>query len=82
MVSPVKERVMIQRLREFGFEGPIKIGVGRHSRKHPFMQRGEQHLSLPNHHGTNGGQKDYSVKLVKTLLKQAGITEADWDARA
>lgn len=67
-MKPINRRELIRRLREFGFEGPY--GGGKHS----FMRRGYLKLRLPNPH-----QGDISIPLLKEILRQAGITEEEWD---
>lgn len=64
---PVKQKELIKKLKTFGFEGPFAGG------KHLFMIKGAIRLTLPNPH-----KKEISVDLLKRILKQAGITVADW----
>jgi predicted RNA binding protein YcfA (HicA-like mRNA interferase family) len=67
-VKPIKRRDLIRRLRTFGFTGPSQSG------KHPYMERGEQSLTIPGEH-----TQDIGVWLQIEILKQAGISKEDWD---
>ncbi|HUW64757.1 MAG TPA: type II toxin-antitoxin system HicA family toxin [Spirochaetia bacterium] len=67
-MNPVSRRELIQRLRQFDFEGPFSGG------RHPFMKRGRLKLHVPNPHEGNIG-----VPLLREILKQAGISESEWD---
>lgn len=82
MVSPVKERVLIQRLRKFGFVGPIEGGRkgNRKGSKHPQMVKGEKVVVIPRHHGSK--HNEVSARFVRYLLRQAEIPFEDWDAKA
>jgi predicted RNA binding protein YcfA (HicA-like mRNA interferase family) len=80
MVSPVKERVLIKRLRSLGFEGPFNGVKGRRNDAHPRMVRDGKEIHIPHGHGMKNGE--ISVQLVKEILKQGGISQEDWDARA
>ena len=55
-------------LRQLGFDGPFAGG------KHAFLIRGTKRLILPNPH-----QGDIGIGLLKRILKQAGISEDEWD---
>jgi predicted RNA binding protein YcfA (HicA-like mRNA interferase family) len=68
MTKPISRRELIQRLRAFGFEGPISGG------KHQFMKQGSLKLRIPNPH-----RGDISAGLLKRILRQAGIDEDDWE---
>ena len=61
-------RRVIQRFRNLGWEGPIE------GSDHPFMKKGKLKVKLPNPHGNN----EVHVSLLKKILKQAGINEAQW----
>lgn len=67
-MNPVNRRELIQRLRKLGFTGPQAGG------RHSFMIRGQLKLRIPNPH-----KGDISVGLLKEVLRQAGITEDDWE---
>jgi predicted RNA binding protein YcfA (HicA-like mRNA interferase family) len=66
-LAPVDWRTFVKRLQELGFEGPYSGG------KHPFMQKGDLVLTIPNpHKGTIG------VDLLTRILKQARISREEW----
>lgn len=67
-MKPVSRRELIRRLRSFGFESPFSGG------HHSFMKRGRLKLRIPNPHG-----KDISVPLLSEILRQAGISEDEWE---
>jgi predicted RNA binding protein YcfA (HicA-like mRNA interferase family) len=68
-LSPEKPRVVIQKLRRLGFEGPF--GGGRHI----FMRHPETRIKIavPVH-----GGRSIPVGTVAAIIKQAGITPEDW----
>ena len=51
----------------FGFSGPYQEG------KHPYMIKGQVTLTIPNPH-----DGDISVDLLARLLRQVGISRAEW----
>ena len=67
-LGPIKRRELIVRLKRFGFAGPFADG------RHEFMLKGGVTLTLPNVH-----QSDIGPGLLARILRQAGITRADWD---
>ncbi len=67
-MKPLKRRELIAKLKRFGFEGPFPGG------KHSYMKRRSIKLRIPNEHGT-----DISEDLLRRILKQAGISEEEWD---
>lgn len=69
MQSTVTRKKLIATLKLFGFEGPFSGG------KHQFMKRDSLKIRIPNPHGS----KEIHVSLVKEILRQAGISESDWD---
>ena len=66
-LSPVSWRVFVERMREFGFEGPYQ------EERHPYMTKGTLTITIPNPH--EGGIRQ---ALLRRLLKQAGISRSDW----
>lgn len=66
-LGPLSLRAFIARMRKFGFAGPYQEG------KHPYMLRGSITLTIPNPH-----EKEISQDLLVRLLRQAGITRAQW----
>lgn len=67
-MKPLLRRELIRKLRALGFEGPLSGG------RHPFMKKGRLKLRIPNPH-----HQDVSVDLLKRILRQAGITEKEWE---
>ena len=61
-------RVLIQKFRNLGFEGPFSGG------KHAFMCRENLKVRIPNEHGD-----DIGVSLLGEILRHAGVTDADWE---
>jgi predicted RNA binding protein YcfA (HicA-like mRNA interferase family) len=66
--ASLPRRELIRRLRAFGFDGPFAGG------KHQYMIRGRLKLRVPNPHGA-----DLSVGLVQRIIRQAGISDSNWD---
>jgi len=66
--GPIKRRELIRSLRKLGFEGPYSGG------RHQFMIKGELKLYIPNPHGS-----EISRALLTKLLKQGGISRAEWE---
>ena len=68
-LSPEKPRVVIQKLRRLGFEGPF--GGGRHVfMRHPEMRI---KISVPVH-----GGREIPVGTVAAIISQAGISAEEW----
>lgn len=67
-MKPISRRELIKRLRSLGFEGPNSGG------RHSFMRNGQLKLRVPNPH-----ESDISVPLLKEILRQAGISEENWE---
>ncbi|MBI4202355.1 MAG: type II toxin-antitoxin system HicA family toxin [Chloroflexi bacterium] len=59
---------VIRRLRRLGFAEPFPGG------KHEFMTRASLKVFIPNPHDS-----DLSGGLVSSFLKQAGVTEEEWE---
>ena len=68
-IGPISRRNLIKYLRRLGWTGPYPAGP------HNVMQKGTQRLSIPNPH-----QGDISRQLLLTILAQAGIDRATWEA--
>lgn len=66
-LGPTSLRVFVARMRKFGFDGPYQEG------KHPYMIKGSITLTIPNPH-----DGEISQDLLMRLLRQAGITRAQW----
>ncbi|HNX40601.1 MAG TPA: type II toxin-antitoxin system HicA family toxin [Methanothrix sp.] len=67
-IIPVPYRVFIKKLKKLGLEGPHQ------GRKHPYMVIGDTVIVLPNPHQG----EDVDVKLIKAILKEAGISREEW----
>ena len=59
---------LIKRLKKLGFDGPYSGG------KHQFMIKGNLRLAIPNPH-----KGDIGIDLLSRILKQAGISNAEWE---
>ena len=68
MPKNISLRVLIRRLRTFGFDGPYSGG------RHLFMSKEELKVRVPNPH-----KGDISVSLVSEILRQADISKTEWD---
>ncbi len=62
---------LIKRFKELGYTGPHK-GIGKHPE---YMMKGDKTVTLPNEHG-----EDIREVLLKRILANAGISQADWIA--
>lgn len=69
MASVISRKELIRKFRALGYTGPYSGG------KHQFMIKGELKIRIPNPHKN----KDISVGLVKEILRQAGISNDEWD---
>lgn len=67
-LTPVPYRVLIKKLKNLGLEGP------HFGSKHPYMITGETVIILPNPHQAG----DVDVRLIKTILRDAGISREEW----
>ena len=67
-IIPVPYRVLIKKLKNLGLDGP------QQGSKHPFMTKGDIVIVLPNPHQG----EDVDVKLIKAILKAAGISRDEW----
>ncbi|CCH92778.1 YcfA family protein [Microcystis aeruginosa PCC 9432] len=69
MPSAISRRKLIRKLKALGYTGPFS------GSKHQFMKKGQHKIRIPNPHGNQEISKD----LVKEILKQAGISDEEWD---
>ncbi|MCH7699855.1 MAG: type II toxin-antitoxin system HicA family toxin [Chloroflexi bacterium] len=67
-MRPLSRRELIRRFRKLGFVGP-ESGA-----KHAFMKQGRLKVHIPNPH-----RRPISVPLQKEILRQAGLTQAEWE---
>jgi predicted RNA binding protein YcfA (HicA-like mRNA interferase family) len=65
----MKRRELIRKFRKLGFQGPLQ------GKKHPFMVRGHQRVTLPNPHRSD----EVDIGLVRRILRQAGIDPGEFD---
>ena len=68
MPKHISWRLLINKFRSFGFDGPFSGG------KHLFVIKGQLKVHIPNPH-----TGDISVSLIIRILKQAGISKKEWD---
>jgi predicted RNA binding protein YcfA (HicA-like mRNA interferase family) len=68
MVSTLSRKELIQKLKSLGYSGPFSGG------KHQFMIKGTQKIRTPNPH-----KNDIGAGLISEIIRQAGISTADWD---
>jgi predicted RNA binding protein YcfA (HicA-like mRNA interferase family) len=69
MTSTISRRELIRKFRALGYQGPFSGG------KHQFIIKGQKKVRIPNPHGSG----DIHISLVKEILRQAGISSAEWD---
>lgn len=67
-MNAVPRPELIRKLRRLGFDGPFSGG------KHQFMRKNGLKLRIPNPHKNN-----ISVDLLNRILKQAGISEEEFE---
>lgn len=65
----ISYKELVRRFRELGYSGPYSGG------KHQFMIMGKQKIRIPNPHKS----KDIHISLVKEILRQAEISEDEWE---
>ena len=70
MPSNISRKELIRKFRYFGYMGPFS------GKRHQFMKKGSKKVRIPNPHGSG----DIDVSLVKEILRQAGISNNEWDA--
>lgn len=66
-LKPIRQRILIKKLKVLGFGGPFSGG------KHLFMTKGDFKLSIPNPH-----QKDIGVVLLSLIIKELKISAQDF----
>ncbi len=69
MTSAISRRKLIKKFRALGYTGPFS------GSKHQFMKKGQHKIRIPNPHGN----QEISTDLVKEILRQAGISDEEWD---
>jgi predicted RNA binding protein YcfA (HicA-like mRNA interferase family) len=68
--APIPLRELIRKFRALGFRGPFSGG------RHQFMIRGALKVRIPNPHH----RKDISAPLLNEILRQAGISDEEWES--
>lgn len=68
MINPLTPREIVQKLHVLGFDGPYPGG------NHQYMVKGTLRVRVPNPHG-----QSVSVGLIRKIIKQAGITQEQWE---
>jgi predicted RNA binding protein YcfA (HicA-like mRNA interferase family) len=68
MLRSISRRDLIAKFRALGFDGPFPGG------KHQFMKKGALKVRIPNPH-----HSDIDSPLLKRILRQAEISEEDWN---
>ncbi|HLA48765.1 MAG: hypothetical protein A2Z59_00205 [Nitrospinae bacterium RIFCSPLOWO2_02_39_17] len=69
MPSTISRRELIRKFKSLGYSGPFSGG------KHQFMIKGQKKIRIPNPHGSG----DIHISLVKEILRQAGISNEEWN---
>lgn len=69
MPSSISRREVIRKFRYLGYAGPFSGG------KHQFMTKGQKKIRIPNPHGSG----DIHISLIKEILRQAGISNEEWE---
>ena len=68
MLKNISWRKLVQKFRRLDFDGPYSGG------RHLFMVKGKLKVRIPNPH-----HSDISRFLVAEILKQADISDEDWN---
>ena len=70
MPNAISRKELIRKFKALGYSGPFSGG------KHQFMIKGTRKIRIPNPHGSG----DIHTSLVKEILRQAGISNDEWDS--
>ncbi len=68
MPKSISWRKLVQKFQRLEFDGPYSGG------RHLFMVKGKLKIHIPNPH-----KGDISNHLLSEILRQAGISPADWN---
>lgn len=68
-MTAITRQELIRKFRKLGYSGPYSGG------RHQFMIKGERKIHIPNPHKG----KDVHISLVKEILRQAEISEDEWN---
>ncbi len=69
MPLAISRRKLIKKFKALVYQGPFSSG------KHQFMKKGSKKIRIPNPHGS----QEISLALVKAILKQASISDEEWN---
>ncbi|MGI8855978.1 MAG: type II toxin-antitoxin system HicA family toxin [Thermomicrobiales bacterium] len=67
-IGPISRRDLIATFRKLGWTGPHA------GRKHAYMSLGDRDQRIPNPH-----QGDISTSMLREIVRQAGISRAEWE---
>lgn len=67
MPRPISHRELIRKLRALGFGGPFSGG------RHPYMERGNHRVAIPNPHG-----RDIGSRLLAEIIRELDISVDDF----
>jgi len=65
----IHRKELIRKFKALGYSGPLSGG------RHQFMIKGKKKIRIPNPHGSG----DLDISLVKEILRQAAISNQEWD---
>jgi len=65
----IHRKELIRKFKALGYSGPLSGG------RHQFMIKGKKKIRIPNPHGSG----DIDTILVKEILRQAAISNDEWD---
>ena len=68
MPKNISWKKLVQKFQRLGFDGPYSGG------RHLFMVKGELKVRVPNPH-----KSDISKHLLSEILRQAGISNEEWE---
>ncbi|GBD97997.1 YcfA-like protein [bacterium BMS3Abin07] len=69
MPSNISRKELVRKFRSLGYLGPLS------GKRHQFMIKGRKKIRIPNPHGSG----DIHISLVKEILRQANISDEEWD---
>ena len=69
MSANISRKELIRKFKALGYLGPFSGG------RHQFMIKGKKKIRIPNPHGSG----DLDISLVKEILRQAAISNEEWD---
>jgi len=68
--ASISRKILMRKFRALGYSGPYSGG------RHQFMVKGEKKIHIPNPHKN----KSIHITLLKEILRQAGISNDEWDS--